>query len=81
MTIKKVYRVASEAEMEEVLKVLVTLAHSKRKKRTLEVTCPTNALCNIFIANANKALSLIRELPGQAEMHINVFVENAEDEL
>jgi hypothetical protein len=52
---KKMYRIASEGDMEDVLKVFITLSKSKVKQKTINIQVPTDKFSDIILFNVNSA--------------------------
>ena len=46
---KKMYRIASEGDMEDVLKVFITLSKSKVKQKTINIQVPTDKFSDIIL--------------------------------
>jgi len=76
----KVYKVTSEGDMEEAVKMFTALAMSKRKRKKLSLWFATEAFSDIFLNAAYTEFSL-KNIPPQPNMNINIFIGGDNDDL
>lgn len=76
---KKVYKVSSEGEMEEAIKLFTALAMSSKKRKKLALWFPTEALSDIFLQAAYTDFSL-KNIPPQPDMNVHIYIEGEMDD-
>lgn len=76
---RKMYRIASEGDMEDVLKVFITLSKSKVKQKTINIQVPTDKFSDIILFNVNRAFRQY-DLGDPTNYHVHIFVEKGNDE-
>lgn len=76
---KKMYRVASEGDMEDVLKVFITLSKNKAKHKTINIQVPSEKLSDIILFNVNRAFRQY-DLGDPTNYHVHIFIEKGNDE-
>jgi hypothetical protein len=75
----KVYKVSSEGDVEEAVKMFTALAMSSKKRKKMSLWFPTEALSDIFLQAAYTDFSL-RNIPPQPNMNIQIYIEGDPDE-
>jgi hypothetical protein len=75
----KVYKVSSEGDLEEAVKMFTALAMSSKKRKKLSLWFPTEALSDIFLQAAYTDFSL-RNIPPQPDMNIQIYIEGDPDD-
>jgi hypothetical protein len=75
----KVYKVSSEGDVEEAVKMFTALAMSSKKRKKMSVWFPTEALSDILLQAAYTDFSL-RNIPPQPNMNIQIYIEGDSDE-
>jgi len=76
----KVYKITSEGDMEEAVKLFTALAMSKKKRKKLSLWFATEAFSDIFLNAAYTEFSL-KNIPPQPNMNINIFIGGDSDDL
>lgn len=75
----KVYKVSSEGEMEEAVKLFTALAMSPKKHKKISFWFPTEALSDIFLQAAYIDFSM-RNIPPQPNMNVELYIEGDSDD-
>jgi hypothetical protein len=75
----KVYRVTSEGDIEEAVKIFTAMALSNKKRKNLSFWFPTEALSDIFLQAAYTDFSM-RNVPPQPNMNIKIYIQGNEDD-
>lgn len=71
---KKLFRVTSEAEMEQAIAMLVKTAKSKLKKKVLNLWFPNEKLSDIFLKNAYTEAKE-QGIPNDSGLNLNLYIE------
>lgn len=74
----KVYKVSSEGDLEEAVKLFTAMAMSSKKRKKLSFWFPTEALSDIFLEAAYTEFSL-KNIPPQPNMNIQIYIEGETD--
>jgi len=75
----KVYKVSSEGDLEEAVKMFTAIALSTKKRKKLSLWFPTEALSDIFLQAAYTEFSM-KNIPPQPNMNINIYIEGDSDD-
>jgi len=75
----KVYKVSSEGDLEEAVKMFTAIAMSTKKRKKLSLWFPTEALSDIFLQAAYTEFSM-KNIPPQPNMNINIYIEGDSDD-
>jgi len=75
----KVYKVASEGDLEQAIKLFTATAISSKKRKKLSLWFPTEALSDIFLQAAYTEFAL-RNIPPQPNMDVQIYIEGDPDD-
>ena len=70
----KYYRVASEGELEDMIKVFYKVAKSVVKKKVLHIQVPTLGMSNILLLNVAHEFTK-NKLGDPSAFHVNILIE------
>lgn len=75
----KVYKVTSEGDLEDAVKLFTSIALSNKKKKTLSLWFPTEALSDIFLRAAYTEFAM-KNIAPQPNMDVNIYIEGEADD-
>jgi hypothetical protein len=75
----KVFKVTSEGDLEEAVRLFTALAASVKKKKRISFWFPTEALSDIFLQAAYLDFSM-RNIEPQPNMNSEIFIEGEPDD-
>ena len=75
----KVYKVCSQGDMEEAVKMFTALALSNKRRKKLSFWFATEAFSDIFL-NAAYTEFAFKNIPPQPNMNINIYIGGTNDD-
>jgi hypothetical protein len=77
---KKIYKINSEGDMEEAVRVFIALAQSKKKRKTISFWFPNEQFSDIFLRAAYTDFSM-KNIPPQPNMNINIYIQGSDTDV